>query len=137
MTPATHQASIEHVNMNVTDPVRATAMACAIFGWAERWRGAAADGGLTVHVGTETAYVAFHQAPAGQRGQRFGKGAPFNHIGIAVADLDAVEARVIAHGLTPFAHGDYAPGRRFYFFDPDGIEYEIVSYDAAPVKRPA
>ena len=23
---------------------------------------------------------------------------------------------------------DYEPGRRFYFFDPDGIEYEVVSY---------
>ena len=45
-----------------------------------------------------------------------------------VDDLDATEARVVAAGLTPFNHGDYAPGRRFYFFDPDGIEYEVVSY---------
>jgi hypothetical protein len=30
--------------------------------------------------------------------------------------------------LRPFAHADYAPGRRFYFLDPDGIEYEVVSY---------
>jgi len=36
--------------------------------------------------------------------------------------------RVIAAGLTPFSHGDYEPGRRFYFFDWDGIEFEIVSY---------
>ena len=35
---------------------------------------------------------------------------------------------MIAAGLTPFSHGDYAPGRRFYFFDWDGIEFEIVSY---------
>ena len=42
--------------------------------------------------------------------------------------LDATEARVVAAGLVPFSHGDYAPGRRFYFLDPDGIEYEVISY---------
>jgi hypothetical protein len=31
-------------------------------------------------------------------------------------------------GLTPFSHGDYQPGGRFCFLDPDGIEYEVVSY---------
>ena len=35
---------------------------------------------------------------------------------------------VVAAGLTPFSHADYEPGRRFYFLDPDGIEYEVVSY---------
>jgi glyoxylase I family protein len=35
---------------------------------------------------------------------------------------------VVEAGLTPFSHGDYDPGRRFYFLDPDGIEYEVVSY---------
>ena len=39
-----------------------------------------------------------------------------------------IEARVSAAGLIPFNHGDYEPGRRFYFLDPDGIEYEVVSY---------
>ena len=65
-------------------------------------------------------------APAGEEG--FAKGRPLNHIGVEVDDLDAVEARVIAAGLLPFNHGDYDPGRRFYFLDPDGIEYEVVSY---------
>ena len=51
-----------------------------------------------------------------------------NHIGVEVDDLDLTEARVSAAGLRPFSHGDYEPGRRFYFLDPDGIEYEIVSY---------
>jgi hypothetical protein len=41
---------------------------------------------------------------------------------------NAAEARVIAAGLRPFSHADYEPGRRFYFLDPDGIEYEVVSY---------
>ncbi|TMV54173.1 VOC family protein, partial [Thioclava sp. BHET1] len=51
-----------------------------------------------------------------------------NHVAVTVADLDAMEARVRAEGLTPFNHADYEPGRRFYFHDPDWIEYEVVSY---------
>ena len=45
-----------------------------------------------------------------------------------VDDLDAAEAVVKAAGLEPFNHADYEPGRRFYFFDWDGIEFEMVSY---------
>ena len=43
-------------------------------------------------------------------------------------DLNAAEAVVVAAGLEPFNHADYEPGRRFYFFDWDGIEFEVVSY---------
>jgi hypothetical protein len=46
-------------------------------------------------------------------------------------NLDAAEARVIAAGLRPFSHAGYEPGRRFYFLDLDGIEYEVVSYSNA------
>ena len=60
--------------------------------------------------------------------QNPGQGGTLNHLGVEVDDLDSVEARVAAEGMTPFNHADYAPGRRFYFFDPDGIEYEVVSY---------
>ncbi len=59
---------------------------------------------------------------------RFEKGNPLNHIGILVDDLDEIERRVVTAGLVPFSHADYEPGRRFYFFDPDGTEFEVVSY---------
>jgi catechol 2,3-dioxygenase-like lactoylglutathione lyase family enzyme len=61
--------------------------------------------------------------------ERHRKGAPLNHVGLVVDDLAAAEAIVIAAGLEPFNHMDYEPGRRFYFFDWDGIEFEMVSYD--------
>jgi catechol 2,3-dioxygenase-like lactoylglutathione lyase family enzyme len=77
-------------------------------------------------------YLALWSAAAGGAPvDRFAKGKPLNHIGVEVEDLDATEARVIAAGLTPFSHGEYEPGRRFYFFDPDGIEFEVVSYSPA------
>lgn len=120
---------IEHVNLTVSDPDRTAAMLSAIFGWHERWRGPARDGGRTIHLGSEAAYVALYTGRDGQHaGAQYSMGAPLNHIGVQVDDLDVIEGRVKAVGLVPFEHGDYEPGRRFYFFDPDGIEYEVVSY---------
>ncbi len=31
-------------------------------------------------------------------------------------------------GSQTHSHADYEPGRRFYFHDEDGIEFEVVSY---------
>jgi glyoxylase I family protein len=120
------QPRIEHVNLTVSDPERTAFLLEALFGWRERWRGPSQMGGWTIHVGSGTDYVALY-TPGGDVGA-YPKGQPLNHLGIVVDDLEATEARVVAAGLTPFNHGDYEPGRRFYFFDPDGIEYEIVSY---------
>jgi catechol 2,3-dioxygenase-like lactoylglutathione lyase family enzyme len=123
---------IEHVNVTVTDPERTSALMHALFDWHIRWRGPAQNGGHTIHVGTNEHYVALYTAgnPT-QNAEVFPKGKPLNHIGVEVDDLDATEARVVAAGLKPFSHADYEPGRRFYFLDPDGIEYEAVSYAKA------
>ncbi|HEY1415335.1 MAG TPA: hypothetical protein VGF42_05570, partial [Caulobacteraceae bacterium] len=89
----------------------------------------ARDGGRTIHVGSDEHYLALYTGrDIAYSVEDFAKGRPLNHIGVEVEDLNAVEARVIAAGLTPFNHGAYDPGRRFYFLDPDGIEYEVVSY---------
>ena len=48
---------------------------------------------------------------------------------MVIDDIDAMEKAVIDHGFTPVNHGDYEPGRRFYFHDHDDIEYEVVSYE--------
>ena len=123
------QAFVEHVNLTVGDPDRTAAMLETLFGWKERWRGPSGLGGRTVHVGNETSYLAVY-TPEDSDGSpsAHAKGVPLNHVGIQVDDLDEVERRVMAWGLSPFNHGDYHPGRRFYFFDSDGIEWEILSY---------
>ena len=118
---------IEHVNVTVSDSERAAALMQRIFGWRVRWSGPARDDGRVVHVGTDEHYLALY-TPPGDGSWRYPKGEPLNHIGVEVEDLEAVEAKVREAGLTPFAHGDYEPGRRFYFLDPDGIEFEVVSY---------
>ena len=127
---------IEHVNVTVGDAERSAAMMERIFGWRVRWSGPARDGGRAVHVGSDEHYLAlFSEADAAAQEYEFTKGRPLNHIGVEVADLEAVEKRVLQEGLTPFAHGDYEPGRRFYFLDPDGIEYEVVSYQVPALQK--
>jgi catechol 2,3-dioxygenase-like lactoylglutathione lyase family enzyme len=123
-------AFIEHVNLTVSDPERSAKLFHDLFGWRVRWQGPARDGGRTIHVGDDQAYLAVYAEPRAQavNGLAWEKGAPLNHVGIQVEDLVETERRVIAAGLAPFSHGDYEPGRRFYFVDWDGIEFEIVSY---------
>jgi catechol 2,3-dioxygenase-like lactoylglutathione lyase family enzyme len=124
-----HASRLEHVNVTVADPEQSAQLMQALFGWQVRWRGPALSGGRTVHVGSESQYLALYAPPQGQASAKdFAKGQPLNHIGVEVDDLDDAEARVVAAGLRPFSHGAYEPGRRFYFLDPNGIEYEVISY---------
>lgn len=124
---------LEHANITVSDPDRSATLLQSLCGWHERWRGQSQLGGWTIHVGNERDYIAVYTKDKHVT-QRFTKGAPLNHIGLVVDDLDAAEIVVAQAGLTPFSHADYEPGGRFYFLDWDGIEFEIVSY---PTPAPA
>ncbi|MEO1293522.1 MAG: VOC family protein [Pseudomonadota bacterium] len=121
---------VEHVNVTVSDPAKTAEVLCTLFDWTIRWQGTAIDDGFTVHVGGPESYLALYARgdvpDAG--GDSYGTLRGLNHIGVTVDDLDAVEARVKAAGYRPKAHGDYEPGRRFYFEGDDGIEFEVVSY---------
>ncbi|MDH5737026.1 MAG: VOC family protein [Gammaproteobacteria bacterium] len=121
---------IEHVNLTVTDPDQTADMLCKIFDWQLRWSGPAKLGGYTVHVGTDTDYVALYTKDgkpqmAGEPGDIRGG---LNHVGVVVDDLEIIEERVKKLGLVPINHADYHPGKRFYFLDADAVEYEVVSY---------
>ena len=123
-------ATLEHLNITVTDPHATAAWMERVFGWHIRWEGPAISDGYTVHVGDDDRYVALYtpgtpKAPAGSSYTHVGG---FNHLAVVVDDLDAPEARIAAEGFTPKSHADYEPGRRFYFNDADGIEVEVVSY---------
>ncbi len=118
---------IEHVNITVSDIDRSAALFEKLLGWKERWRGPALNGGTTIHVGDDENYLAIYTNGRAQK--RFSKGQPLNHVGIEVDDLDAAEKIVLDHGLETFSHSEYDPGpNSFYFFDWDGIEFEVVSY---------
>ncbi len=127
-------AQLEHVNITVTDPQKTAAMLSQLFGWHTRWEGSAMDGaGYTVHVGNEVSYLAVYSGsnpdqtvPKSDASYQTRGG--LNHVGVVVDDLEAVEEKVKAMGFQPTSHADYEPGRRFYFHDHDGVEYEVVSY---------
>lgn len=122
---------LEHVNITVSDPAKTAAMLDALFGWKVRWQGAAIHGGTTYHVGSDDQYLAVYTGPGGKQkpgDDSYSMRGGLNHVGVVVDDLDAAEARVKALGFTPVNHADYEPGRRFYFRDHDGIEFELVSY---------
>lgn len=123
------QATLEHVNISVTDPQRSAKLMQDLFGWHIRWEGPAMAGGYTVHVGYDNGYLALYTNPdIAAADVQHPKGLPLNHIGVIVGNLDAVEAKVIAAGFEPFSHSDYGPSQSFYFFDRNGIEFEVVSY---------
>ena len=108
------------------NPDRSAALFKELLGWHERWRGKSQYGGDTIHVGDATTYLALYTNEDAKGG--YAKGQPLNHVGLLVDDLAEAEAVVSKAGLKPFGHDDYEPGKRFYFFDWDGIEFEMVSY---------
>ncbi|MCP5085971.1 MAG: VOC family protein [Rhodobacteraceae bacterium] len=123
-------AILEHANISVSDPKKTAANLCDIFGWHIRWSGDAKETGYTVIVGTDEGYLAVYAEKSMENLERNKSRTigDLNHIGVVVEDLKAVEDRVIAAGFTPGEHFDYKPGERFYFFDHDNIEFEVVSY---------
>ena len=127
-------AHLEHINITVKDPRVTAQLLSDLFGWETRWEGAAMNGGYTVHVGNQTSYVALYTGPGGAEHQKDADSSylqvgGFNHLGVVVDDLAALEAKVKAKGFETHSHADYEPGQRFYFNDQDGVEYEVISYD--------
>ena len=125
------QASLEHLNITVSDPDATAAWMERVFGWHVRWSGPAISEGYTVHVGDSDRYVALYTpGKAAQSAESsYEHIGGFNHLAVVVDDLETVEARVKEEGFTAGQHYDYEPGRRFYFHDGDGIEVEVVTYD--------
>lgn len=117
---------LEHVNLMVSDIERSAKLFENLLGWKQRWRGLAQKGGETIHVGEEDTYLALYTDGKDHSGQK--KGQPMNHVGLLVDDLDRAEQVIKDSGLEPFGYDDYEPGARFYFFDWDGVEFEVVSY---------
>jgi len=120
----------EHVNITVSDPDKTAEMLATLFDWKVRWSGDSIHGGRSVHVGTDSHYLALYNPRKTTQppGNNYDRNGAVNHVGILVDDLDKTEKRVLAAGIKTHSHQTYDPGSRFYFHDHDGIEYEVVSY---------
>lgn len=124
-------AMLEHTNLTVSNPDATAKWMCDLFGWHIRWQGASMQSGRSVHVGSDTHYLALFSpgAPALTKENKYETVGGLNHIAVVVDDIDAMEKDVTEMGFVAGNHGDYEPGRRFYFHDTDNIEYEVVQYD--------
>lgn len=124
-------ATLEHANICVSDPHKTAAWMEKIFGWHIRWQGPAIHGGYSVHVGSKDSYLALYTPGDAltEAQKRYASKGALNHLGVIVEDLDAAEKAVREAGYEPINHADYEPGRRFYFLDEEGVEYELVQYD--------
>lgn len=124
-------AKLEHANVTVTDADKTAAWMSKLFGWHVRWDGPTQDGGRSLHIGSETQYLALYQPPrvAEPKSSSYATRGGLNHIAVEVTDIQDAETKVKALGFEPINHADYEPGHRFYFHDDDDIEFEIVQYD--------
>ncbi|MEL6642012.1 MAG: hypothetical protein AAFP98_12005 [Pseudomonadota bacterium] len=82
-------AELEHLNVTVDDPHEMARLLGDLFNWKIRWEGASMDGqGYTVHVGSETTYLALYSGtdgkPATPEGTSYNRLAGLNHIGVVV-----------------------------------------------------
>ena len=125
-------AVLEHANITVTDVHKTARWMADVFGWRVRWEGASIHGGYSLHIGGKDSYLALYTPLQinSDAGDTYTTRAGLNHLAVTVDDLDATEERVKAAGFETNSHADYEPGRRFYFDDNDGIEFEIVSYSS-------
>lgn len=121
--------TLEHINVTLKDIDKAAEAFIDIFGWEIRWQGEALDNGRTIHVGSPNSYLALYTHKE-QRQQEINHKTigNLNHIGLVVDDLNIIESRVKNAGFKPYNHGDYEPGKRFYFDLEDHFEVEVVSY---------
>ena len=121
---------LEHVNLTVSDLQRSIDFYCELFGFRVRWRADAAAEKQEAHVGNDDIYLAFFQAPQPGTAEVDYERVGLNHFGIVVDDLDKYRERLSRLGVKPHYEPEYAPGRRYYFYDPDGVEVELVQYDS-------
>ena len=91
-----NNASLEHVNITVSNPEKTAGLICQLFDWHIRWQGPSMLGGYTFHVGTDDSYIAVYGRD--RHGARKKSAAPnkgvLNHIGIVVDDLNATEQQI-------------------------------------------
>ena len=124
---------LEHVNLTVSDLKRSIDLYSDLLGMRVRWQGTTTNGSPAAHVGDDHCYLALFQSSPelADRPAVDYSAVGLNHFGFVVDDLDAARARLADHGLSAHQEQDYEPGRRLYFFDPDGIEVELVQYEHA------
>jgi catechol 2,3-dioxygenase-like lactoylglutathione lyase family enzyme len=119
---------LEHVNLTVRDLDGSIAFYCDLLDVPVRWKGEIDEDLLGAHVGDDHFFLALFEAiEEGTVESDYGRPG-LNHFGFVVDDLMEARRRLERLGATVHREADYHPGRRIYFFDPDGHEVEFTEY---------
>ena len=121
---------LEHANLSVTDPDATTRFLQAAFpDFRVRGEGKDGLGRPWRHVGNNDFYVALQSVPHNPGRAPYGNDVGLNHLGWEVDNLDALVERMREAGFEPNLSADDHPARnRRYFYDPDGNDWEFVTY---------
>ena len=119
---------IEHANICVTDLKASTEFYCRLFNFKLSWEGLTDSGRRAAHVRNGDTYLSLFEAGTEGRAPLGYHAAGYNHVGFEVNDLDSYRQRLKEMEVPLKGEEDYDPGRRLYFYDPDGIEIELVEY---------
>ena len=117
---------LEHVNFTVSDLDRSVDFYTRLFDFKVRWKGHLPDGRPAAHIGDDRQYLALFEAASPGQVETDMTKVGLNHFGFVVESLDEMKFRLVELGVSPGEELEYEPGRRLYFFDPDGIEVELV-----------
>lgn len=123
---------LEHVNLTVSDLQRSIDFYCRLLDLHIRWHAEPTAENQEAHIGDERTYLALFQAPEPGHADADYDRVGINHFGLVVDDLDTYRRRLAELQVTPHYEPNYEPGRRLYFYDPDGIEVELVEYAPGP-----
>ena len=119
---------IEHANITVNNVEASAAFYLQLMGGRVRWEGTNSSGRRAAHIGDDRTYLSLFEAAEESRAPEDYAVTGFNHLGFEVDDLAAYRRTLEEMGVPIKGEEDYAPGRRLYFYDPDGIEIELVEY---------
>ncbi len=121
---------LEHANVTVKDLEQSIDFYRRLLDFEVRWRGTVSSGSPAAHVGSDDFYLALFEASREGEFDRDYESPGLNHVGFVVDDLDDKRRRLAQLGVESHLEGDYEPGRRLYFYDPSGLEVELVEYSA-------
>jgi catechol 2,3-dioxygenase-like lactoylglutathione lyase family enzyme len=124
-------ARLDHANLIVRDIDETIRFLQTAFpDFRVRGGGTGPTGARWVHVGNDDTYLALNQATADAEPWTPYAGKPgLNHLGFAVDDADALQARLRAAGYKDSTVPNSHPARRrVYFYDKEGNDWEFVEY---------
>ena len=122
---------LEHLNLSVSDYDASVGFYMTLFDLQLRWQGSYHGRHQrfpVAHLGNDQFYLSINQAEDSEALERNRHGLGLNHFGFIVTDLGPYRARLDEMGVKDITANSQPPGKRIYFYDPDGFGIELVQY---------